>query len=304
MKIIAICGGTGLLGRAIAKRLTLKGFQVRLITRSKQASSPYPQFVWDPSKGQLEPGALEGIYGLIQLSGESIAKHRWTPAIKARLYQSRVDTTRFIVEEVNALQVKPQVFLSVSGLGIYGHRPGEILNESSEPGKPSFLVDLCKDWEQPLNNLSPDVRKAIVRTGLVLSTEDGILKEFLLPSKLGIAPVFGSGKQIYSWIHMDDLAELFCWLVESEGASGVYHAASPGPVTQREFVHILAGINGPFSLQIPIPRIALQIVLGELSQNLFASQWAMPVKAFKEGFVFKFSLLKEALEDLLQKKLR
>ncbi|MDZ4709320.1 MAG: TIGR01777 family oxidoreductase [Saprospiraceae bacterium] len=299
MKIIAICGGSGLLGKAIAKTLMDKGYQVRLITRKKSGSTDYEQFLWDPLKRYLDPGALNGIYGLIQLSGESIANHRWTPAVKTRIYQSRIDTTRFIVEEINALTNPPKVFISVSGIGIYGHRPGEILNESSASGKPGFLVDLCRDWEEATGALKKEVRQAIIRIGLVLSTEDGILKRFLLPSRLGLAPVFGSGRQIYSWIHIGDLAELFCWLISSDGAKGIYNAASPGPVTQKEFANILAELRGPFSVKIPVPQLAMRLVVGELAESIYGSQWVMPVKAIQEGFTFRFPGFKEAIKDLI-----
>ena len=299
MKIIVICGGTGLLGKAIAKSLTDNGYHVRLIARSKNKSLPYEQFLWDPYNSFLEAGALDGIYGLIQLSGESIAKKRWTNKIKDKLYRSRIDTNRFIVSEVNKLATKPAVFISVSGIGIYGHRPGEILNESSKTGLPSFLVDLSKDWEGSVSSLDPGIRRVGVRIGLVLSMDDGILKEFLLPSRMGIAPVFGSGSQIYSWIHIDDLAALFSWLVDSPLSEGLYNATAPGPVTQKEFADLLARLRGPFSVKIPVPKFILQIVVGELANNLFDSQWVLPVKALKQGFNYQFPSFKEAIQNLV-----
>lgn len=299
MKIIVICGGTGFLGKAVAKSLPNNGYRVRIITRKKNSSLPYEQFVWDPAKSFLEPGALDGIYGLIQLSGESIANQRWTKAIKERLSRSRIDTTRFIVDQINALTVKPTVFLSVSGIGIYGHRPGEILNESSTTGEPSFLVNLSKEWEQVVSSLSAEIRRVTLRIGLVLSMEDGILKQFLLPSRLGVAPVFGSGRQVYSWIHIDDLAALFTWLVSSPQAEGIYNATAPGPVTQKEFADLLARMRGLFSAKIPVPKFILQIVVGELANSLFDSQWVMPVKAMQQGFKHRFPSFKPAIENLL-----
>jgi uncharacterized protein (TIGR01777 family) len=263
---------------------------------------PYEQFLWDPPKSFLEPGALEGIYGVVQLSGESIAKRRWTKSVKEKLYRSRIDTTRFIVGQINKLDIKPTVFLSVSGIGIYGHRPGEILNESSTTGESSFLVNLSKDWEYAVSSLSGGIRRVTLRIGLVLSVEDGILKEFLLPSRLGVAPVFGSGNQIYSWIHIDDLAALFIWLISNPEAEGIYNGTAPGPVTQKEFADLLARMRGLFSLKIPVPKVILHIVAGELANNLFDSQWVMPVKAIQQGFKYRFPSFKPAIENLISKK--
>jgi uncharacterized protein (TIGR01777 family) len=302
MKIIGICGGTGFLGKAVAKALTNNGYRVRIITRAKNSSLPYEQFLWDPAKSYLEPGALDNIYGLIQLSGESLSNRRWTRAVKEKLYSSRIDTNLFIVDQINALAVKPTVFIAVSGIGIYGHRPGEILNESSTNGKSSFLVDLSKDWENSVSSLSGEVRRVNLRIGLVLSKNEGIIKEFLLPSRLGIAPVFGSGRHIYSWIHVDDLTALFIWLISNPQAEGIYNATAPGPITQKEFADLLARLRGPLSAKIPVPKMMLQIMVGELANNLFDSQWVMPVRAIQQGFVHRFPSFKPAIENLFSKK--
>jgi len=300
-KIIAVCGGSGFIGKAMSVYLTSMGYQVRIITRTKRPGRSFAQFEWDPAREYLEPGALDGVYGVVQLAGESIEKKRWTASRKKVLYDSRVNSGRFLIKCINQQVRLPKVYLSMAGIGIFGDRPGELLDESAPPGPSSFISDLSRDWEGVVSGLDPEVRKVILRTSPVLSRGEGILKKFYLPASLGIAPVFGKGEQIYSWIHIEDLVRIFCRMLTREDTAPVYHVTAPAPVSQKEFVTRITRLAGPFILKVPVPRWGLKLALGQLADTLFESLAVMPAKLLEEGFEFRYPDLDSALKHLLKR---
>lgn len=300
-KIIAICGGSGLIGRAMSAYLSSMGYQVRIITRTKRPGMSFAQFEWDPAREYLEPGALDGVYGVIQLAGESIEKKRWTASRKKVLYSSRIGSGRFLIKCINQQVRQPRVYLSMAGIGIFGDRPGEILDESAAPGPSSFISDLSRDWEGVVSGLDPEVRKVILRTSPVLSREEGILKKFYLPASLGIAPVFGNGKQFYSWIHIEDLVRIFCRMLTREETAPVYHATAPAPVSQKEMVTRITRLAGPFILKVPLPHWGLKLALGQLADTLYESLAVVPGRLLEEGFEFRYPDLDSALTNLLKR---
>lgn len=300
-KIIAICGGSGLIGRAMSAYLSSMGYQVRIITRTKRPGMSYTQFEWDPAREYLEPGALDGVYGVVQLAGESIEKKRWTSRQKKILYDSRIGSSRFLIKCINQQVRQPKVYLSMAGIDIFGDRPGEILDESAAPGPSSFITDLSRDWEAVVSGLDPEVRKVVLRTSPVLSREEGMLKKFYLPASMGIAPVFGNGQQFYSWIHIEDLVRIFCRMLTREETAPVYHATAPAPVSQKELVTRIAGLAGPFTLKVPVPRWGLKLALGQLADTLYKSLAVVPGRLLEEGFEFRYPDLDSALKHLLKR---
>ncbi|MEP7267325.1 MAG: TIGR01777 family oxidoreductase [Saprospiraceae bacterium] len=300
-KNILIAGGSGLLGQVVSTFLESKGYLVRILTRQIKSSVRNEQFVWAPNADYIDPMAFENVFGVIQLSGESIAGKRWNKEYKEKIYNSRVGTTKFLVKTINQLETKPIVFISTSAIGIYGDRPGEVLNEKSLTHQADFLANLCHDWELEAQLAHSSIRTSIVRIGLVLSKYEGILAKSILAARMGLVPVFGNGQQMYSWIHEQDLARIVHTLLENKNATGITNGVSPNPVSQKEFSYTLAKHFHPWHIPVPAPRFMLKVALGEFADSLFLSQNIVPAHLQSLGFNFEFPQLKNALESLIKK---
>ncbi|MEP7322660.1 MAG: TIGR01777 family oxidoreductase [Saprospiraceae bacterium] len=298
-KIILICGGSGMIGASLSDYLTQSGFNIRILTRQKKSSTPHEQFLWNPYKEEINDKALENVYGVINLAGASIGSHRWSQKRKIEIYNSRILSTRFIIKCINAKSIQPNLFVSTSAIGIYGNRSNEIINENSVLPKEDFLSKLCVDWEDEVSRLDKNIRTMILRIGLVLSTEDGLLAKSILPAKFFLTPVFGNGKQIYSWIHMQDLINIFYWMITHETAHGVYNAVSINPVSQAAFSIQLSKTIHKYIMSFHIPAFLLKLIIGEFGNSLLYSQHIDCKKLISEGFEFTYPTLPGALEQLL-----
>jgi uncharacterized protein len=301
-KTILISGGSGMIGQEVAQFLSELGYGIRLLTRKKNTQLPWEQFLWNPEKQYVELGALDLIYGVVHLAGESIATKRWTPDRKQILKDSRILSLRFLIDQVNERVAKPTIFISSSAIGIYGHRPQESLVESSAPAHQGFLAELCLEWEEEMVRLHTSIRQSIVRIGLVLSTKDGILAQSIRPARWGLAPLFGRGDQTYSWIHIRDLARVFHHIIKYNDSHGVYHGTAPNPITQKVFAQsICTSLSRP-AVPIPAPRWLMRLVLGEFADALYESQMVLPEKLIHEGFEYSFPTLGPALISLIRDK--
>ena len=298
-KIILICGGSGMIGQAVSKRLHHHGYTIKLLTRSINHTIPFDQYLWDPYQGKIDKTALNNLYGVINLSGASIGSRRWSSKRKQELFNSRILSTRFIISQINALDKKPAVFVSVSGIGIYGNTPDNKTNEKTPIVATDFLSELCIRWEAELNNLHTDIRRSIIRVGLVLSKFDGILAKSIFPAKFGLAPIFGSGKQFYSWIHIQDLVSIVYWLLERQDANGIYNAVANTPVTQSMFAIQLSKQYHSRYLAFHLPHWLMRWIIGAFSMALFTSQYIVPLRLNEAGFVFEYNDLNPALKDIL-----
>ena len=255
----------------------------------------------------VEPGAgppgwwqaLDGAGAVVNLAGESIAAGRWTPRQKERILQSRIRATRALVQGIAAVANKPAVLVSGSAVGYYGPRGDEELDEGAPPGD-DFLARVCVAWEGEARRAAEEgVRVALVRTGLVLAARGGALPRLVLPFRLGAGGPLGSGRQWMPWIHLDDLVELFVFLIQGEGLEGPFNGTAPQPVTNRQFARTLGRVLGRPSW-LPAPAAALRLALGEMADALLLSgQRAVPRRALEAGFRFRFPELEPALRDLL-----
>jgi uncharacterized protein len=300
-KIILICGGSGMIGTALSHYLDQNGYIPRILTRHKSSSGQYEQFEWNPYKEEIEINALENVYGVVNLAGASIGAHRWSKKRKMEIYNSRILSTRFIIKCINASLTPPKIFFSTSGIGIYGNRLNEIKDEDSLTANDDFLSKLCIDWETEIARLDKSIRTVILRIGLVLSMEDGLLAKSITPARFFITPVFGSGKQIYSWIHIQDLLNIFIWILNHETATGIYNAVSPNPVSQSHFAIRISKTIHKYIMPFHIPAWLLNLILGEFSSSLFTSQYISCKKLIMQGYVPMYPTLEEALENLLNK---
>ena len=296
MVTIVLAGGSGFLGRKLAKRLEHDGHTT--ITLSRRPSAAGNEIAWSPDgqAGAL-PRHIDGVDAIVNLAGENIAEGRWTDARKQQLRDSRILSTRTLVRATAACARPPRVFVSGSGIGYYGPRGDETVTESMPPGA-DFLGRLCVEWEQEACMAeSASTRVAIVRTGLAMGRDGGALKKMLLPFKLGLGATLGSGDQYLSWIHVDDWTSMVSWLIQNDRATGAFNACAPGPITNRTFTRTLGRVlHRPAVLHAP--AFVLRLALGEMASMLLTGQRALPACAEQLGFRFTHRTLEPALESL------
>ncbi|MFS8803262.1 TIGR01777 family oxidoreductase [Synechococcus sp. R55.6] len=301
---IVITGGSGFIGRRLVARLLEQGDQVLVLTRRLEQArrilgeSPNLKLLpYDPYQPQAWAAALEGYEGIVNLAGEPLASSRWTETKKKEIRRSRVETTQALVQALASLNQKPQVMISSSAVGYYGSHPeGDPLTETDPPAQ-DFLAEVCQAWEaaaRPVEELG--IRLAILRTGIVLGPDGGALGQMLAPFQFFIGGTIGSGKQWLSWIHREDWVSLVCFLLEQ--GSGVFNATAPNPVQMEEFCRTLGQVLGRPSW-LPVPELALELLLGEAAQVVLTGQKVIPQAALQMGFTFQYPQLKEALRQIL-----
>ena len=285
-QIIAVTGSTGFVGRHLCERLTAKGYQVIGIKRQD-----YDSVNWMAKQ-------LTDIDGVVNLAGAPILR-RWSSSYRRELIQSRVGTTKTLIAAMGKLPKRPKVLVSASAVGVY--TDGRQQTESHYTAKRDFLGNLCLDWERAAATAnSIGVRTAMLRIGVVLGKGGGMMKTIGLPFKLGLGGIIGSGKQGFSWIHLDDLCDLIIFLIEKETASGIYNGTAPQPVTNRQFTRGMGRILGRPTL-LPVPEFALKLLYGQGARVITSGQLVYPERALQEGFKFTYPDLKSALKQIFGK---
>ena len=293
-KKIAITGASGLIGKNLHAFLLGGGHQVYpLVRRNPKAGSE--EIFWNPSTGEVDAKALEGMDAIIHLAGENIAGHCWTVKQKAKIEQSRIKGTENLCLSLSNLQKKPKVFIAASAIGFYGDRGDEPLDERSGAGK-GFLAETCQKWEAAtLKARNAGIRVVNARLGMVVSAQGGALKKMLPAFKLGMAGRLGAGDQFISWISLDDVLGAFYFLLFNEQITGPVNLVSPNPLTNLEFTKTLGEVlQRPTFL--PLPRRLAKLTLGEMAEALlFASTRVIPHVLDLAHFPFFFTTLEEAL---------
>lgn len=313
---IILAGGTGFLGGALVARLRRDGHSVRVLTRghgtaAREATAPghaavSPQgggsattVAWTPdgSVGAWAE-AIENADALINLAGAGIADARWTNARKAVLRDSRVLSTRSLVLAIQQAAQPPAVLISASGVGYYGDRGNEVVTEDTPAGS-DFLAQLCVEWEREAMAAAGTTRVAVLRNGLVMDPSGGALGKMLTPFRMGLGGPLGSGRQYLPWIHLEDWLDFVMWVINTHDARGPFNTTAPNPATNAEFTRALGRALGRPAI-LPVPGIGLRVTLGELADTLLTGQRAVPRRAERMGFTFRFREIAPALEDLLR----
>ncbi len=297
---IAVTGASGLVGSALVPFLTTGGHRVVRVVRS--APKPGDDAVqWEPQAGQLDPASLEGLDAVVHLAGENIAAGRWTAEQKARIRDSRVKSTGLLCETLAKLSQPPKVVVGASAIGLYGNRGDETLQEDSPAGS-GFLAEVCQAWEaaaQPASQAG--IRTVLLRIGVVLSPAGGALAKMLLPFKMGVGGVMGSGNQYWSWIGVDDVVGVIHHALMTDGLEGAVNVVAPQPATNKEFTKTLGRVLGRPTL-FPLPGFAVRLALGEMADDLLlASARVVPSKLVATGYTFRQPELEGALRHLLGK---
>ena len=295
---ILITGGTGLIGRRLCKALLAEGHQLTVFSRHPETVAVKCGAAVQAMAKLSEWQPERTFDAVINLAGEPIVDARWTESRKQVLRDSRIALTEELVRRIGEARQKPAVLLSGSAIGYYGGRGDERLGEDSGPGA-DFPAQLCIDWEAAATAAEKfGVRVCLLRTGLILSKDGGLLGRMLPPFRLGMGARVGDGKQWMSWIHIDDYIALVQRLLRDEQMRGPYNMTSPEPVTNREFTSTLAA-----ALRRPAPFVApaslLKLSLGEAASLLLEGQRVLPHRMQAAGQGLRFEKLSDALKDLL-----
>ncbi len=300
MKVL-ITGATGLIGSKISDLCLDKEWSVNYLSTSKeklQQKENFNGFYWNPKKNEIDTTCLDGVDAIIHLVGASIAK-RWTNSYKEEILSSRVETTKMLYDLLKTNKNSVKSIISASAIGIYPSSSTNYYDESYKDINNSFLGEVVQKWENAvdaLKDLNIDVTK--LRIGIVLSSKSGALPKISQPIKMGVGAPFGDGKQWQSWIHIDDLANMFLYALE-KNISGVINAVAPNPVSNRELSKAVAThLNKPLILP-DIPKMIMKLMLGEMHILLFESQRVCSKKIENLGFEFKFPNIRPAIVDLL-----
>lgn len=301
---VVIAGGSGFIGRAVSDDLAQAGYQVVVLSRfrpgKRAAIAKVELRSWNPQSrehGDWE-NVLEGAEGVINLAGENIADKRWTANRKEEIINSRLVTTRSLVEAMGRRRNKPRVFISASAVGYYGPHGDGVLDESIGRGY-GFLAQLCQKWEEEaLKAERLGIRTVRLRIGIVLAREGGALKKMWLPFKLGLGGPIGDGDQWMSWISMKDVGGLIEFILQRGNCHGVINATAPHPVRNRDFASILGqALHRPAFFKVPV--FVLNMLLGEMADMLVTGQRVMPRAALDAGYHFKYPTLSPALRALI-----
>jgi hypothetical protein len=294
---IAVAGSSGFLGRHLTQFLTRRGHTVLRLIRVGPADAG--SSLWDPKQGLLDERILEGVEVVVNLCGENVASRRWTPERKRTLQESRTQPTALLAETISRMAHPPVAFVSMSAIGIYGHRGNEPLDEQAAPGD-DFLAGLARAWEEAARPAaSAGIRVVHPRLAGVMSAHDGILARLLTPFRMGLGGRVGSGKQILSWIALDDAITALAYLIEQPRLQGPINLAAPGAVSNDEFAHTLASLLHRPAI-LPLPEAAVSLMFGEMGRSLLlGGARVFPKQLLESGFVFAYPELRPALHHLL-----
>jgi len=298
MKVL-VTGATGLVGKEIVSELHKKGHSVNYLTTRKnklKSTENYKGFLWNPKKNEIDQACFEGVSGIINLAGSSIAK-RWTPTQKRNILNSRLDSLKTLKKGLLKIEADSLRFLvCASGIGVYPNSQSTFYEEDCNDVDDSFLGEVVEQWEEEADSLKQRVAHLIkVRIGMVLSSKGGALPQIAKPIRMFVGAALGSGNQWQSWIHVNDLARLFVYLIENK-LEGVYNGVAPNPVTNQKMTKELAKIlKRP--LWLPnIPEIVLKSMLGKMSYLLLSSQRVSSKKIEEKGFEFEFTNICKAFK--------
>ncbi|HXH24317.1 MAG TPA: TIGR01777 family oxidoreductase [Vicinamibacterales bacterium] len=299
---IVIAGGTGLLGRALARAALAAGHRITILSRRPR----HPHAVhWPAAEGDRAWWrVVDGCDAVVNLAGAPIAERRWTAARKEEIRRSRIDSTRAIVAAIRAVERPPAVLLNASAIGIYGPRGDEAVTEETPPGR-DFLADVCQEWERaaleaaaPRPGSAHGTRVVLLRTGLVLDRHGGALPRLALPFRFCAGGPLGSGQQYMSWIHRDDWTALVMSAMLAPGLAGAINLTAPSPVRNAEMARTLGRVLRRPSF-VRTPAFALRLALGEMADAMILTgQRVLPARAQAHGFAFRFPELEAALRDL------
>lgn len=298
---VLITGGTGTIGRRLTQLLLQQGYQVTHLSRSTQSPPNVKTYQWDIKRGHIDPQAIITADHIIHLAGAGIADERWTEARKNEILTSRTQSTELLAEALRKNAHKVQSFVASSAIGYYGGDTGDRpLTETSQGGS-DFLAQVTRAWERSEDEVAAlGIRTVKFRTGVVLTMEGGALPKLTQPIRLGAGAPIGSGQQYISWIHIDDLCQLYIQALTETSWQGVYNAVAPTPVTNETLTRAIAQVLHRPILLPNIPAFAIKLMFGELAITVIGGNYVLNKRIVEEtNFRYQFADLTKALENLL-----
>ncbi|HNP21188.1 MAG TPA: TIGR01777 family oxidoreductase [Panacibacter sp.] len=309
MATVLITGGTGLIGKALSKMLIEKNHSVVILTRKIPAIQPVVNGIsyalWNVEAGSIDSTAIASADYIIHLAGAGVADKRWTAKRKKEIVESRTKSGELIVKALTKIQNNVKAVISSSAIGWYGaDNPHSLQNGFAETDNndESFLGNTCRQWEQSLSPVETlGKRLVFIRTGIVLANEGGAYMEFKKPLRFSVAAILGSGEQVVSWIHIEDICRMYLFALE-HNISGAYNGVAPMPVNNKELTLQLAKkLRNSFYIAVHVPVFILKILLGEMSVEILKSATVSAHKIRAAGFKFLYPSIDAALTDLVKK---
>jgi uncharacterized protein (TIGR01777 family) len=307
MKTVLISGGTGLIGSALARELIKNDYHLIILTRNasrKKNTEKISYAEWNIKEGLIDKRAIEKADFIIHLAGANVAEKRWSVKRKKEIVDSRVQSGELLVKALKEIPNKVEAVVSASAIGWYGP-DAQVLNTKTfietDNAANDFLGTTCQQWEsaiQPVTQIGK--RLVILRTGIVLSNDGGAFVEFKKPLLFGVVPILGSGKQVISWIHIEDLIRLYVYAINNENISGVYNAVAPHAVTNKTLIMEMAKQRNKFYVPVTVPSFVLKTVLGEMSIEVLKSATVSSEKIEATGFKFWFPDIQTAVHNLIK----
>ncbi|MEQ8925601.1 MAG: TIGR01777 family oxidoreductase [Fulvivirga sp.] len=299
-KTILITGGTGLVGSRLTELLKEKNYKVRYLSRAAGSKNGVQAYAWDAENQTIDKSAFEGVNAIIHLAGAGVADKKWTAARKKEILESRTRSTQLLNDTLKSINHEVKSFVSASAIGYYGWDTGGVwVKEGSRFGD-DFLATVTKAWEEKVDQITElGIRTAKLRIGIVFSEKGGALYEIAKPIKFGVGAPLGSGNQYMSWIHIDDLCNMFIHAVENDSVNDVYNAVGPNPETNKVITKETAKVlNRPCFLP-NVPAFVLKLMLGKRAAMILGGSRVSCEKIQATGFKFSYPTLPEALKDLL-----
>lgn len=304
MARIIVTGATGFIGKALCFRLLEEKYDVVALSRSKEKGekifgSDVTVVEWDAksSEGWLEHA--NGAYAVVNLAGENIGSGRWTAKKKQAILQSRLDAGRAVVEAAKSVEKKPGIIIQASAIGYYGLRGDEIIDESSSPGE-GFLAEVVKKWELSTQEVeSQNIRRVIIRSGVVLGKEGGAFFRLVKPFRLFVGGHLGSGKQWFSWIHLEDEVNAILFLIQRVDLKGIFNLTAPHQLIQKDFARLTGKIMKRPSW-LPVPGFVLRLFFGEMAKEMLLSgQRVSPRRLLEGSYRFFYPQVELAIKEIL-----
>ncbi|MBI5326398.1 MAG: TIGR01777 family protein [Ignavibacteriae bacterium] len=300
-KSIIIIGGSGFIGQKLSIHLNHSGFDIIIFSRNpEKISNQFPGSLlvnWNPQNHDSWKEYINNSFGIINLAGASIGGKRWTKNYKQEIINSRLNTTNSLVAEILKSQNPPNVLINASGVDFYGDTGNNEVDESAAFGD-GFLASVCSKWEEAAFKASSKTRVVAARMGLVIAKEALAVKRMLLPFKLFIGGPLGVGNQWFPWIHIDDVVEMYKWIIENPEIRGPVNFVSPHRVTMNEFAKSLGKVLHRPSI-FKVPEFLLRIAVGDSADMIVNSKSVVPKVAIEKGFKFKYTELEKALIDII-----
>lgn len=300
MAKILVTGGSGLVGKSVSKFLSKAGHEIVHLGRGGNKVPGVVSFRWSYKDNYIDPFAFEGVEYVVHLAGANVAGARWTDAYKKEIYDSRVLTTRLLFETIQQHKFPVKKVIAAAANGIYPDS-AELMTEESPTGD-SFLATVCSDWEKEIQKFSfINIPQTILRIGIVFSEFGGFIKEVSTPINWGVGAALGNGKQIISWIHIDDLCGVIQHAIDNDNVAGIYNCASPHPASNKTITKAMAKIMSRPLILPNAPAFMLKLLFGEFSYELLVNHNTSPQKLVNAGYQFKYPELEPALTDVLEK---